>query len=541
VRKIISILLALGVVLGLMVTATPVAAAITGVSVSVAPRCVCQPAVYNVTFNISASLTQGVGCVCIEFPAGTTIPATGSAWENGDILINSVKVFGAEVTVTGMKVCFIPPVDLEPATNNSIKVEFTSKAGIKNTCTPGKYTLKVSTCRAPDSTPVESPKFEIIPCVSTYKIAWDSSAMYTGIASDFVPPFKACGQNVSYGSVPAVETSPGSGKWMNGFNITLKPDVLGCLTPCVTNVSVYFELTGAPQPVVAGGPLSQVTLNFTGGPNLLWTGGVLTYDATKSAALQVPGETEFSSIGVTENTTATWSGLVHFDTVGDYTLHVWVECPAGAGGICVAGTSESIIADRVFTFKVYQWKDVGKIVLKEKWNLVSLPLVPFDTSITGLLASLPAAAKNSDGVNDLVSIWNYSGGAWSSYPGTLATMVDGKSYWVRMTYPWSPAGGNYTWWIFGTARNMPPLAPSAYSVVPGWNMFGFTSLANMDLDAYLWNFDGTPPKPLVYGWKNTGSWLDSTWEMHPFDNADIDLLSGQGFWGAFTAAGTIIP
>jgi hypothetical protein len=344
---------------------------------------------------------------------------------------------------------------------------------------------------------------------------------------------------VSYGTVPPVQFE--TGKWQNAFNITLTPDVIGCLTPCSQNLSVYFELTSSPQ-VPATAPLSKVTLNFTGGPNLLWTGGVLTYDATKAASLQVPGKKKFSSVLVTENTTHTWAGLIHFDTVGDYTLKVTAVCPAAAAGICVPGTTSTTVAERVFTFKVYQWKDVGKIILKEKWNLVSLPLVPFDTSIAGLLGSLPAGAKDGNGVNDLVSIWNYSGGAWSNYPGTLTTMVDGKSYWVRMTYPFTVS--NYTWYVFGTARNMPPLAPSAYSVVPGWNMFGFTSLADKAIGGlgpppgYLWNF-GTTIQPLVYGWNNTGSWLDSGWQIRLFTG---DILSpGQGYWGAFQAAGTIIP
>jgi hypothetical protein len=530
VRKIIRILLALGVVLGLMVTATPVAADVSGVTVSLNPNCVCQPAVYNVTFNITASLTQGVGSVCVEFPAGTTFNPLGG-WDDGYITITGatkgpVDVFGAEVTVTGTKVCFIPPADFEPALENPILVQFTANAGVTNTCTPGtKYVVKVNTSRAPDSTPVASNKFSIIPCVTTYKIAWDSSPTYAGIAPDFVPPFKACGQNTT----GAVEFTPG--KWQNAFNLTITPDVIGCLAPCVTNVTVYLQLTGSPQ-FPGGIPLSLVTLNLSG-PSTY--GGVLTYDSTKTTPST---KVTLASIALGPATTVSWAGLVHFDTVGDYTLRIWAQCPAGAGGLCVPGTAATTIVDRTFTFKVYQWKDAGKIILDEKWNLISLPLVPFDGSIANLLKSLNPAALNADGVADLVSIWNYSGGAWSNYPGTLTTMVDGRSYWVRMTYPMA---GNYTWWVFGTARNMPPSAPSAYSVVPGWNMFGFTSLTDKNLDTYLWNYPSAATQPLVYGWFNSGDWLTSGWVMHPFGNPDLDLVSGQGYWGAFPAAGTIIP
>jgi hypothetical protein len=93
---------------------------------------------------------------------------------------------------------------------------------------------------------------------------------------------------------------------------------------------------------------------------------------------------------------------------------------------------------------------------------------------------------------------------------------------------------------------MPPAAPSAYTMCPGWNMFGFTSLTAQDVGSagpvgYLWNLVGTANQPLVYGWKNTGDWTTSGWEYHPFGNADLDMLSGQGFWGYFPAAGMIVP
>ncbi len=100
-RKIISILVALGLVLGLSVMATPVSAAVSGVTVSVEPNCACAAAAYNVTFNISASLTEGVHSVCIEFPAGTTVP---TSFATGKIKIEGLDVFGTEVTVTGQKV-----------------------------------------------------------------------------------------------------------------------------------------------------------------------------------------------------------------------------------------------------------------------------------------------------------------------------------------------------------------------------------------------------------------------------------------------------
>jgi hypothetical protein len=157
-------------------------------------------------------------------------------------------------------------------------------------------------------------------------------------------------------------------------------------------------------------------------------------------------------------------------------------------------------------------------------------------------------------VNDLVSIWYYDQckagseankwSMWSSTGGNLTTMADGKSYWVRMNYPMGAA--NYTWWVFGTARAMPPAAPLAYTMCPGWNMFGFTSLVGMTSGAYLWNFGGGAPElpyPLVYGWNNTGSWTTSTWQLvTPLaPNLGDPMSVGQGYWGYFPTGGTVVP
>ena len=70
------------------------------------------------------------------------------------------------------------------------------------------------------------------------------------------------------------------------------------------------------------------------------------------------------------------------------------------------------------------------------WNLISLPITPFDTSIESVLTPLAFPY-------DLVSIWYYDrcNDEWLVYGNgdttfkTLTTMEDGKAYWVRMRYP----------------------------------------------------------------------------------------------------------
>ena len=511
-RKIFSILIALGLVLGLTVMATPVSAAVSGVSVSVAPNCAGAAAAYNVTFNISASLTQGVHSVCIEFPAGTTVPTT---FVTGKIKIEGVSVFGTEVTVTGQKVCFLVPATFEPTPANPILVEFAADAGLKNPLTPGAtYKVKVNTSRAPDSTPVESAAYTIAPAISAYGFEWDSNPTYPGIAVGFIPPFKACGQG---GNTPGnVEFS--TGKFQNAFNLTLAPTVVGCAAPCTANVTMNVTLTAAP----AG---STVTLNLTGTPT--W-GNTLTPAASSYVISTL--------ISLGTDTTIEWAGLIHFDTVGTYQICFDVICPAGAL-ICPACSSAATsVVHQCYDFKVYQWKDAQKITLQEKWNLISLPLVPLvgaSGNIADMLLSIPAADRAK-----ILSIWNYDCTAktFSTFgPGftSLSTMVDGKAYWVRVTYPYSTtACGPISWWVFGTEKPMPPASPAQYPVCAGWNMVGFLGTSNMAHDAYLWNWAGTP---VVYTW-DSGCWNVQNWRLL---GAIDPMTPGAGYWVAFTAAGAV--
>jgi hypothetical protein len=334
--------------------------------------------------------------------------------------------------------------------------------------------------------------------------------MYPGISADFVPPFKACGQ-VDYGHLEAFG-------WVSEFDLILTEDIVGCHPPCAA-ATMWFVLTKCP----AG---ETVNFNFAGLPFTLTTTDVGKVKALPPVALLDPW------------VDILWANYIHFSSPGDYEIVFYLQCPAVP---CLAGAQ--IVAQKAMPAKVYQWKDAGKIILDEKWNLVSLPLVTFDTSIANLVKSLPAEALDADTVDQLLSIHHYDRtgcpdvGTWKVYGGgqtSLSTMEDGKSYWVRMTYP---GGVNmpYTWWVWGTALPMPPASPKQYPVCKGWNMLGFTSLdATKLVESYLWNW--TAGSSVVYGWDNTGDWTTSNWLYVPTGN---NLETGLGYWAAFTSAGYV--
>ena len=497
-RKIISILVALGLVLTLSAIATPVAADVTEPEVDLSNYCACAGSAYNISFNTTASLTEGVHSVCIEFPAGTTVPA---AFEAGDILFNGNAVFVSEVVVSGNVVCFLTPTDFAAGPQ---LVEFLLAAGIKNPCVAGPYTLFVWTDRAPDATPVESEEYTIIPAISVYGWLLDFGPTYPGIAPEFVPPFKACGQNMSTTVYNA--SIPG---FLEPFDLTFLATTVGCATPC-TDAELYFKLMAAPAD-------GTVTLDIDG----IW------YELTDADI----GDKFVidSAYTLAVNTTEVYPSQIHFDTKGDYQICFYAECPEVTG---CDPEAEEIIAERCVDFKVYQWKDAAKIILDEKWNLISLPLVPLvDPPVEDTLASIPAADRAK-----IMSIWNYDActGEWATWgngQSSLDELVDGKAYWMRLEYPLTDCG-NITWWVWGTEKPMPPASPAQYPVCTGWNMFGFLSVADMDVDDYLWNFASLP---VVYGWDH-GCWTLQDWNLIATGES---LVVGQGYWGAFLAPGAI--
>jgi len=562
VKKIFGILVALSLVLSLLVMATPVAAKVVNVVVKVDGNCATQIGVYNITFNTSASLTQGVHSVCIKFPAGTTIQNTGSPlpWGNGDIKMNGIDVFGSEVTVTGTTVCFKTPVSFNAGKQ---EVLFTFDACIINPATPGFYQLEVYTDRTPDTTPVKNlVPYYIAPCFSTYVFGWDSSPSFPGIATDFVPPFKACGQNLSTAINIGTVDAP---KYAEAFKLafgTLANSLIGCEAPC-GKVKIYYQLTASPQ-VPCGRPAATVYLNLTTNTTMYPCAKNLTANVTWEPCLDADGIPYKYVIAenctLAKNTVIGWDGYIHFNMPGEYTICFTAECTGGFPACTPPNCDEgNILTQRCITFEVHQMKDAAKIELWDKWNLISLPLVPFDTDICSMLASVDTFdywtfydADMLVSQDNLMSVWNYDAATedWLVYGNgqdSLTTIEDGKAYWFRMRYPLSPHAkgppqecGNYSWWVFGTQLPEPPDGPRVYSVEQGWNMVGFTSLTAMAPNVYLKNWDAmTIPVPVIMGWTQ-GCFLTGAqaWKTVAF-NATNGLVPGQGYWMAFAQPGFI--
>jgi len=160
------------------------------------------------------------------------------------------------------------------------------------------------------------------------------------------------------------------------------------------------------------------------------------------------------------------------------------------------------------------------IELSEGWNLVSLPLIPENSSIEAVLSGV---------IENVSSVWAYdaTSGEWLMYNpaipeiSDLATMEDGVGYWINMT---SAA----TLTIQGSEFPAPPATPPVYHVVEGWNLIGYKETAAMSASEYLAGVD------YVRLW----TFVDGRWSSV---SAADDMVPGQGYWIAVSEEGWIYP
>jgi|GEM_PF-1399290 hypothetical protein len=173
------------------------------------------------------------------------------------------------------------------------------------------------------------------------------------------------------------------------------------------------------------------------------------------------------------------------------------------------------------------------ITLYPGWNLVSLPLVPTNSSLQNVLGNaLP----------NITAIWTCSGGGttggtWSSWsPGLsygLTTIVDGKAYWINTNLT---SGQTVQFSFQGRVGNPPPSAPPSYSYPAGWNMVGFTSTQAELISSYLGTVNTTSANynlPIIgYNANPTPGPVGFT----PISSGNMN--PGFGYWVFYNTQGT---
>jgi hypothetical protein len=174
-----------------------------------------------------------------------------------------------------------------------------------------------------------------------------------------------------------------------------------------------------------------------------------------------------------------------------------------------------------------------KVPLRQGWNLISLPLVPDEPTITKVL-------KSQIDANTPGSVWAYIGTpkAWKFFTpprtGTLTTMNDGVGYWVYMK-------ADDDLYMKGTVLQ-PGALPPSYPLVTGWNLIGFKSQPNANetktVGAYLSSIDGKYDNRSVWIYNNTaGAWVRA--DVNP--STGTVLHPGDVMWVYVNSAATFNP
>jgi len=162
------------------------------------------------------------------------------------------------------------------------------------------------------------------------------------------------------------------------------------------------------------------------------------------------------------------------------------------------------------------------IELQKDWNLISLPLVPANSSMTSVLSLLLKAGT-------LGSVWHYDAETktWHSYapgaPPDLTTMVDGEGYFINVT-------AYNVLIVQGTQQPLPPATPPVYHVVPGWNLIGYKEIVSENVSTYLSGVDYIR----VYS-------FDASTQTYTVLQPNQNMVPGLGYWVAVKTEGWIYP
>lgn len=190
----------------------------------------------------------------------------------------------------------------------------------------------------------------------------------------------------------------------------------------------------------------------------------------------------------------------------------------------------AIATDNVGLSDAVVYEPDALIELAERWNLISLPLIPDAPAIDDVLTDLIARGS----VKQVVA-WPFEGDSihekrWNGENYLDVTdIVDGVGYWVEMLEP-------DMLYFDGVFLPEPPLAPPSYIVHRGWNLIGFKStLENVyTADEYLGEAGGHNMR-MMYGFdESTGYYVQIAGTTTP-------LVPGNGYWLAVSVDATIYP
>jgi parallel beta-helix repeat protein len=154
-------------------------------------------------------------------------------------------------------------------------------------------------------------------------------------------------------------------------------------------------------------------------------------------------------------------------------------------------------------------------VLKQGWNLISLPLIPHERNVTQVLSSINEyydAVQWYDNT-DTSDPWKHHR-VGKSMGNDLFELNETMSFWVHITQP------GYT--IF-TYNGSPPTSNQILLLHEGWNMVGYPSLRSNNRTTGLNNLE-------FYADVDSIQWYDTATQTWHFMSSDDYFVPGRGYW-----------
>jgi len=270
-------------------------------------------------------------------------------------------------------------------------------------------------------------------------------------------------------------------------NFSETSDTLINMTTFPTTGNITIETTAA------GNPANLTVENETSNVYI-----VVKIGATKLTAGKTLGFDVNQTRGVGYNATCNETGRIPYST----------ENQTITGKISVTGAP------------------VNQIELYTGWNLISLWLIPSNTSIEAVTSEIET---------NLDAVWYYDASVpkWESYSPDfegaqdLTEMTAGWGYWVKMkANDTLPVSGNF----LPSGNNTPP----TYTVYEGWNLIGFHSENETAVNATTY-LEGVSWKEPMYKW-------DALNKQYDLVKGSDNMEQGKGYWLAVTETeATIYP
>ena len=243
------------------------------------------------------------------------------------------------------------------------------------------------------------------------------------------------------------------------------------------------------------------------------------------ANLTVDGVTNNVYIVVKIGTALTADNTLGFDV--NQTLGVGYNATCNETGQIPYSTMNTTTPGEVITGQIsVTGAPVNQIELYTGWNLISLWLIPSNTSIEAVTSEIET---------NLDAVWYYDASVpkWESYsPGfagaqDLTEMTAGWGYWVKMkANDTLPVTGSF----LPSGNNTPP----TYTVYEGWNLIGFHSENETAVNATTY-LEGVSWKEPMYKW-------DALNKQYDLVKGSDNMEQGKGYWLAVTETeATIYP